>query len=255
MSSISRTSGLAAAPERTSLFTTFLDVIAFPSEAFRRISEIQRRSWILPAILCLLAPLLFYGLTLELQVKAAERAVELQRSLLPPESAQAATPVLDRMSQPGFLLLTSGGRTVVGLAISWAIAIILIYFATSLAGADLSLTRLWPVVPWTWLPFAFRDLTQTAWSMANNHLIRYPGLSYLFVTGDVMVDQRNIWVAASSRLDLFTLWHTILVFVIFRKLARLHIFPAFVLTLLYAVISIGLRLLPLALSSALSTTG
>ena len=245
----------SATPERVNLFTTFIDVIASPGKAFRRISEVQRRSWILPAVLCLLAPLLYYALTLNLQVAAAARIVEIQRSLLPPDSAQAATPVLDRMTQPGFLLLSAGARTVLGLAVSWAIATTLIYFSASLAGADLAIARLWPVVPWTWLPFAIRDLTQLVWTLANGKLIRYPGLSYFFATGDLMADQRNLAMAATSHLDLFTLWHACLIYVIFRALARLSAFSAFLLTLLYAAISIGFRLLPLVLSRSLSPTG
>lgn len=239
-------------PAPASLLSNFIDVIAAPATAFRRISAHHQRSWWLPALLSVIAPLLTLWLTRVLVAAEAQKQIDIQISTMPPEQIEASRPMLERFSSPEMLFATGAGMLIIGLLLAWLIAAVLIFFGASLSGSDLKIGRVWPVVVWSWLPFALRGFVQAGWSAVNNSLIAYPGLSYFLATGDTAADQQNMLLAAAAQVDLLALWHVILVYVIFRHVARLGGGGSFILTLLYAAISIGLRLLPVLLGSALT---
>ncbi len=223
-------------PLAGNLLTTFIDMIAAPAQAFRRISERQQRSWWLPAFLALVGPLLYLWLNVDRTVALAQRQLQLQLSTIPPDQAEAARSMAERFTQPRTVLLTGSIGTVLSLLI--------LYFGSALFGAMPKAQTLWPAVVWSWLPFALRGFLQTGWSLANQALIQYQGLSYFVATGDVAADSQRPLFVALSQIDLFSLWHVVLVYVLLRVVVRLGSGGAFSLTLLYALLNIGLRVLP-----------
>ena len=237
---------------KISLFTTFIDMIVAPAKAMVRVSTIQRRSWLLPALLCVLSLVLALWVSRDLLAAEALQQVKMQMSNMPPEQAEAAQPMLDRMMSPVTLFATGAITGVIGLALGWLISMVLLYFGASLLGADVKFSGLWPAVIWTWLPFAFRGFVQTAWTAVNDQLVHYSGLAYFFASGDVAADQRNMGFVAASQVDLFAVWHLLLVYVLLRNVTQLRTSSALILTLVYAVINLALRVLPVLLGTALS---
>jgi hypothetical protein len=75
-------------------------------------------------------------------------------------------------------------------------------------------------------------------------MIEQPGLSFLVATGDVLQDARNPFYLVLGRLDIFWLWHLLLVVLGLSVAARMGRGKSLLLTLLYAVLTLGLTVLP-----------
>ncbi|RME84702.1 MAG: hypothetical protein D6775_04655 [Caldilineae bacterium] len=237
------------------IITNLIDLIAAPKQALQRVGLRNTRSWVFPALLCLLGGFLYLWITLDEQIALATRQAEIRLSTLPPEQVEAARPMLERLTRPGFMLGSGTVSMAVGLVAGWILALGILYFGTAIASGPIKAGSLWSALVWTWTPFALRSFLQAAWAAVNNAMVRYPGLSYFVASGDVAADQRNPLYLAASQVDLFALWHLVLVYLLLRVLGRLGGFGAFILTLLYAGISVGARLLPVLVGSALSPAG
>jgi len=241
-----------SAPAPASLLVNFIEIIAAPSQALRRISAHHRRSWWLPALFAIAAAILYLWLTRHFAAELAIRQIELQLGAMPPEQAEAARPMIERFQTPEFIFFSGSGVLLIGLILAWLLSSVLIYFGASLTGARMSMQQVWPAVVWAWLPFALRGALQSAWAAVADHMILYPGLSYFVATGDTAADQTRPLFNLAGQVDLFALWHLWLVYLIFRHIARSSSGAALLLTLLYAAINLGLRLLPALAGGAFS---
>jgi len=236
------------------VLNTLVDMIANPGLAFQRLVQYPQRSWWLPLLLALFAPLLYLWLNLDRTVEQARQQLELQLSSMPADQVETARTMAERFMQPNAMMISGVISALLALAVGLGISMLILYFGSALFGASPKGSELWPAVAWTWLPFALRGFVQSAWSLANQALIHYPGLSYLVATGDLAADSRNLLFVALSQIDLFSLWHAVLVYILLRVVTRLSNGSALVLTVFYAIINIALRLLP-AFASGLFSLG
>jgi hypothetical protein len=209
---------------------------------------------VLPTVLLVITMVAAVILTGPLTVVQAQRAVQQQLAELPPETVEMARSQIERFQDPQVLLATAIGTGLLGLFLSWLVASAILYFSIVIAGGDAAFNSVFATLPWTWLPFALRDVVQTGWVLYRNSLVANPGLSYLVSTGKPTEDAANLLYNALGRVDLFTLWHLVLVFVVLRVLPRFSKGKALVLVLLYAALSVGLRLLPVLLGRALTVS-
>ena len=234
-------------PSAVSLLVTLVDR---PATALAEIAAYPRWRWLLPVILLIGAMIASIVLTGPLTVEQAQQAVQQQLATLSAEQAEMARAQIARLQQPQVLLATAIGTGLIGLLLSWLMASAILYFGVLIAGGDVSFTGLFATLPWTWLPFALRDVVQTGYILYKNELIANPGLSYFVSTGKPVEDAGNLLYNALARVDLFTLWHLALVFVVLWVLPRFSKGKAFVLVLVYAALSLGLRLVPALLVRA-----
>ncbi|MCX7852467.1 MAG: YIP1 family protein [Caldilineales bacterium] len=231
-------------PQPVSPFHNLVDIIAAPATALRRIGATQPRSWWFPALLAVAGGLLYLGVTLDELAAETARQMQIQLGAMPAEQAEAARPLIERFNSPVFLFASGAVGILLGLIAAWLLAAGLLYFGAAILGASLPFNRWWAPVVWTWVPFGLRGFVQAAWSLVNGSLIRYNGLAYLVASGDSTADQANPLFALASQMDLWTLWHGVLVYLLLRTAARLGRGSAIALTLFYAVVSLGLRVLP-----------
>jgi len=234
-------------PFAVSLLVSLLDR---PATALAEIAAYPRWRWVLPVILLIGAMIASTVLTGPLTVEQTQQAVQQQLANLPAEQAEMVRAQIARLQQPQVLLATAIGTGLMGLLLSWLMASAILYFSVLIAGGDVSFTGLFATLPWTWLPFALRDVVQTGYIVYKNELIANPGLSYFVSTGKLVEDAGNLLYNAVARVDLFTLWHLALVFVVLWVLPRFSKGKAFVLVLVYAALSLGLRLVPALLVRA-----
>jgi hypothetical protein len=225
-------------------FHNLVDIIAAPGTALQRIGTVQPRSWWFPALLAVAGGLLYLGVTLDDVAAEAARQMQIQLGTMPAEQAEAARPLIERFSSPVFLFASGGVSILLGLVVSWLMAAGLLYFGAAILGTSVPFGRWWAPVIWTWVPFALRSLVQSAWSLVNAAVIRYNGLAYLVASGDTAADQTNPLFALAAQLDLWALWHGVLVYLLLRTMARLGRGSALALTLFYAAVALGLRVLP-----------
>ncbi len=231
-----------------SCLVNFWDILTAPDLALKRVSEVQPRSWWLPALLSLVTPLLYLGFTMDMQIEQARKAAALTLSKLPAEQVEAARPLIARMTQPQAIFLSATGGVALGLVLSWALSILILYFGIALLGSSVGAGGLWAAIVWTWVPLALRPLVQLAWSLHAGALVLYPGLSRFVAVGNPMEDQRNPLFVAASQIDLFALWHIILIYVLLRVVGRLGRGRSIALALLYALAQVGVRVLPTAIA-------
>ena len=234
-------------PFAVSLLVSLIDQ---PATALAEIAAYPRWRWVLPVILLIGAMIASTVLTGPLTVEQTQQAVQQQLATLPAEQAEMARAQIARLQQPQVLLATAIGTGLIGLLLSWLMASAFLYFSVLIAGGDVSFTGLFATLPWTWLPFALRDVVQTGYILYKNELIANPGLSYFVSTGKLVEDAGNLLYNVLARVDLFTLWHLALVFVVLWVLPRFSKGKAFVLVLVYAALSLGLRLAPALLVRA-----
>ena len=110
---------------------------------------------------------------------------------------------------------------------------------------------LFATLPWTWLPFGLRHIVQTGWMLYRNRLVANPGLSYFVSTGKPTEDAANVLFNVLGHVDLFAVWHLVLIYVVLRVVPRFGKAKALVLVSLYAALNLGLRLLPTLLGRSL----
>lgn len=228
-----------------------VDLVDRPAAALGEVAARPRWRWLLPAMLAIAAIVALAIVSSPLAAEQAQQAMQQQLAQLSAEQAEMAGQWIDRFQQPAVLLATTIGTGLLALVLSWLIAAVILYFATLIAGGDVTFGALFATLPWIWLPFALRDGLQAVYVLVKGALIANQGLSYLVSTGNAVDDAGNLWYNVLSRIDLFTIWHLVLVGVVLCLLPRFSRGKAFFLVLIYAVVSLGLRLIPSLLSSAL----
>lgn len=236
-------------PQPASMLVNLRDIIAAPARTLTRVSTVQTRTWWLPALLAALTPILHTALTLDMQTELARKMTQLQLAEIPPEQAEAAQAMMERMTQPAFLLGMGALQSVIGLIFAWILAMILLYFGIALLASPPRVNGLWAAVAWTWIPLALRPLAQLGWELATGQPIIYHGLSYFVATGDMLADAKNPLFALASFLDPFALWHLALIYVLARSVGKLGRGGGLFLTLFYALVQAGVRVLPVLLSA------
>ncbi|MFZ2487526.1 MAG: YIP1 family protein [Anaerolineae bacterium] len=230
----------------------FLGVIDRPRTTLANVLAHPRGKWLLPLVLCLAATIFMLWATAdEASVLAArQQAVALQSMQgqlqdMTQAQQQQLRDQMARFSSPSMLMLIGSLTSAIGLLLSWLIGAAMIYFGLTIGGTELRFPPLLAALSWTWLPFAFRDLFSAVWNLITGVLMVNPGLSYFVSTGDTLSDQANpLWLLA-SQVDLFWLWHLVLIYALVKAVRPQH--SAWGLTLLYALLYLAVRVGPAAL--------
>ena len=241
---------MAETERRPNSFSLLVSLIDRPAKALAEIAAHPRWRWVLPVLLLVGAMIASAVLSSPLTTEQAQRVVEQQLAALPAEQAEMARTQVARLQQPAVMLAMSIGAGLLGLILSWLLASAILYFSVLISSGDVNFNGLFATLPWIWLPFALRDVVQTGYILYRNALIVNPGLSYFASTGKPVEDAQNLLYNVLGHADLFTLWHLGLVFAVLWVLPRFSKGKAFVLMLVYAALSLGLRLLPALLGRA-----
>lgn len=243
--SVARRSSLALLP----------GIVDEPAKTMSEVAAHPRWRWVLPLVLILAGLALSIALSGPLQVKEAVRQMneqlQSQLSQVPAEQAEAARAQVARFTQPIFILGASALGRLVALALAWVLAAAILYFSGLIVGADLTFGGLFAMVPWAWLPFALRDMAQGVFAAITGSLLVNPGLSPLVAQANMRANAANPVYQILAHIDLFTAWHLVLIYAALRGGASLERSKAFWLTVIYAVLSIALRIIPGLVSGAL----
>lgn len=216
-----------------------------------------RWRWLLPALLCLAASAFLLLVSAEelsqqalLQQGVAMQALEDQMQEMTEAQQAQLRQQMATFTSPLILGLTGLATGAVALFIGWLLGAGVVYFGLAISGEAVLYASLVAAFSWTWLPFALRDLVSAGWTLATGVVRTNPGLSYFVATGDALADARNpLWLLAGA-IDLFWLWHIVLVYALI-KAARPR-GGAVALTIVYIFIYLVVRLAPAMLASRLS---
>jgi len=229
-------------PTRTNVLVDLIDIIAAPGQALRRIN-FYPRSWWLPALLSILTSLLLLWVNLDFLLAAAQRQAQNQlgNQNLSPEQLETTRAMMERFMQPNFMLLQGAIGILLGLLFAWALSTLIIYLSASIGGANPKASSMWALILWTWIPFVIRNLVYSAFGMFTEAFVRSPGLSYFISTGNLAEDQKNPLYVAAAQVDIFSLWHVVLIYILLRVAIAMGRGSAIVITLFYVLVNVGLR--------------
>jgi hypothetical protein len=104
---------------------------------------------------------------------------------------------------PVFLYIMPMIGSLTGLWLGWLLLAALLHFGSTLLGGRGSMQSALNVVAWASLPFAVRDLLRVIFMLAAGHAILSPGLSGFTSTPGFLSQ-------LLARLDIFLIWHVIL---------------------------------------------
>lgn len=229
-----------------------LGLIDRPREALGYVGKSPGRRWVAPALITLGALLLLNIVSAPLVAQEAQELVRQQLSTLPASQAEEAMSQVATFSSPLFMALTAILGGFLALVIGWLIRSGTLFFIFSLVGNESDFRQIFSLTLWAWLPLAFRDLVKSAYILINGRLILHPGLAFLLANGARTQDLSNFLYSFLSSLDIFLLWHLILIALGAKAIAHLPSRQATWATLGYWAVTTPLALIPTLVSSLLS---
>ncbi len=208
-----------AKPVKKNVFTLLLGVFFRPKATFGYLKNNHKRAWWLPALLVVLltvAPLW-----------AASRPSPAAQTM-PPGKIEMVTSVDPRImegvaSEPSPSALASGGLnllkfggTMLGTIVAWLLWGGALYLASVFLGRSSSFGQMFRLAVWTWLPYGLRGLVQTVYILTTGGTIANAGFSGFIidksVTSLIPPGPGQLALASIlSRVDVFMIWHVLLV--------------------------------------------
>jgi hypothetical protein len=225
-------------------------IVDRPTDALAQVTATPQRRWLLPTFLIILSIAVYLAFAAPYLQKATLEAARLQLNTMPADQAAAAEQQMARFTSLPMITGSTAVTALIGTLISWLVAAALLYFTTLISGEDITFGQMFSLAPWLWLPYALQGFVQAAWVAVQRGLILAPGLSGLVTTGNLVEDSRNLTFALLSRIDLFALWHVVLVYAGLRGLTRMGATKAVVLTVIYAALSLAVHLAPTLIARA-----
>lgn len=247
----------ATSPVQKPLVSLLIGIIDRPRSTFEQVLAYPRWKWAVPAVLSLLAVAILLAVSARLLAEQAAQQQALAFSQIQDQlegmteaQREQVRQQMGMLSSPIAVAALTGATRAIGLFIGWAIGTLIIYFGLVLGGLEIRFGALLTGYSWSTLPFVVRDLADAALVAASGALRVNPGLSYFVATGDLLADTGNpLWVLA-GQIDLFFLWHIVLIYALIRAARPRG--GAIGLTLIYTLIYLALRVLPAVLAAQLS---
>jgi len=230
------------------LWQLFFGIIDRPAATFQAVTA--RSKWYLWA-----APLLALSLSLVILVVVqtpysldlAQQAAESQLAQMPEDQVEAARAGMGMMMSLPVMLATGIGFGILFMIVGLLAQTTLLYFTALVSGGELTFGAMFRMSVWSRIPMALSALVQAGFTTFAGRLIQYPGLSFLVATGDLIQDSRNPLFVLLGGLDLFWVWHLLLVGLGVAGVAHISRGKALILTLVYAVLALAITVLPMLL--------
>lgn len=240
--------------ERRSNLSLLPGIVDQPGRTMAQLLAYPRLRWALPALLCVLSLIVLLAVSAPYMAQEAQNQQALALQRIQPQledmtqsQRQQMEQMMTRFSSPGVVLGIALATGLLGIAMAWMVGAGILYFALAVSGRDLRVGQVFGAFSWTWPPFALRDLVSAGWVYFTQQLIVNPGLSYFLSSGDTLADAQDPrWIVAGY-FDLFVLWHVVLVYFLVRATARRG--GGVALTILYALVSLVLRVAPRLLAA------
>jgi len=171
--------------------------------------------WLAPVLIILVATIIVTvvsaPLLSELSRQQAEEQMQAQMASIPEEQAEQVRSTMDTFTSPLFVGAMGIAFTVLGLILTWLFRGALLFFIGYLLGTDNRYIQMVTLVLWAWLPFALRDLVQAIYVLLNGQLAINKGLSFLVASGDQAQNAGNLLYGFLGQIDVFLVWHLLLV--------------------------------------------
>lgn len=239
-------------PEKRSSWYLLSSLVDRPGAALAVIVASPRRRWVLPVILAWLVTIASAVTSAPYLAAQAKQQMASVLNAIPADQLAQVQSQMGMIQSPLFVGATAAVTGIVGLLVGWLVQSALLYFGALIAGGEVEFRRIFAAAPWLGLPLVLGIAVETVHTLVKRQLIVNPGLSYLVSSGKPMTDARTPAYVALSSVTLFWLWHLFLVYTLLRVAPKLGRGTAFTLTILYAALTVGVRVGLAALSGALT---
>jgi hypothetical protein len=237
--------------EKMNVLQLLVSTIDRPAVTMSYVGQKPGWAWVTPALLVLVGLVAFSVVTAPYASELALRQAQQQMASLPPQQAEQAAAQVERFTSPPMIAGFSIIGGLVTLAVIWLLSAGVLYFLGLVAGGEASFAQSFAILTWSWLPYSLRNLVMAAYVTYSGKLLN-PGLSSLVATGDQAKDAANWLYGLLSQVDLFYLWHLILVIVGLVAVGRLSKTKATVVGLIYLAVSTALSLVPVFVGTLVS---
>ncbi len=209
----------AMKPAKKNVFVLLLGVLFRPKTTFGYLKDNHKKAWWLPALLILL-------LTIAPLWAASRPSPAAQ--VMPPDKMEMVTNVDPSMlegmpSESSTSALASGGLNLLefggallGTFAAWLLWGGALYLASVFLGRSSSFGQMFRLAVWTWLPYGLRGLAQAIFILMTGEAIVNAGFSGFIldksVTSLIPPGPGQLALASIlSRVDIFMIWHVLLV--------------------------------------------
>lgn len=177
-----------------------------PRKAFQEIASESRATWLTPMLILTITAILVVIVAGYLRSRAAmmgEIPLPPDWEFWTPEMQNNYMQAQQATQGPTFVYIIPMVGSVTGLWLGWLLLAALLHFGSTLLGGRGSMQSALNVVAWASLPFAVRDILRIIFMLAAGHAILSPGLSGFTSTPGLLSQ-------LLTRLDIFLIWHVIL---------------------------------------------
>jgi hypothetical protein len=147
----------------------------------------------------------------EVSRQQAEQQIESQMPSMSGEQEEQVARSIATFTSPLFLAATGIALGTLGLVLTWLFRGALLFFISYLFGTDNPYIQMVTLVLWTWLPFALKNLVEAIYVIINGQLPVHRGLSFLVASADQVQNAGNLFYGLLAQIDLFLVWHLVLV--------------------------------------------
>ncbi len=232
-----------AAPERIRFGAALAGIVDRPMETLQRVYQHARGAWVGPLLIVIAAMLCLSVVSAPYAAELARAQVEQQVRGLSQAQADQVRAAMTRLT-PAVMSVSAAAGSLLSVGIALLVSSGVLYFAGLLVGAELNFAPLLTVMAWCWLPFALQSLTQAALIIYRRGLIVNKGLSWLVSVGESTKDRANFLYYLLGYVEIFALWHLVLIWAGARGAGKVSRTQAFLMTLAYAILTIGLGWIP-----------
>ncbi len=252
----------AVRPVKKNVFALLVGVFIRPKATFGYLKDNHKKAWWLPALLIVLltvAPLW-----------AAARPTSA--TAMPPEKMEMVTSVDPRMFEgmasesPVAAPASSGlnplklGGAILGTFAAWLLWGGALYLASVFLGRSSSFGQMFRLAVWTWLPYGIRGLVQTIYILMTGNAIVNAGLSGFVidkgVTSLIPSGPGQLALASIlSRVDIYMIWHVLLVSVALMAFTNLMRRKALTATLAIWIVFALVGIIPAIFGGMVSGIG
>jgi hypothetical protein len=224
-------------------------IVGWPRSTLQAIGEQPRHRWLLPLILMIVGIVCWSVVSAPYTAQEAVKQMQKQATTMPPEQAQAVQEQMKTFASPVFLGVTTAvSRLLISLLV-WALFTGALYFIGLVAGGEATYGQVFAVIAWSWIPYILRDFIQAGYIFATRQLIKTSGLSALVATGDQTKDAANLVYGLLAQVDIFLLWHLLLIGLGIAALNRFGRGKTLFVVAIYLLIVLGVALIPSLIAS------
>ena len=181
-------------------------ILTRPRNAFLEMTSESRSTWLTPMLVLTVTAILVVIVAGYLRTRAAMMGeIQLPRDwqYWSPEMQNNYMQAQQATQGPVFMYVMPMIGSLTGLWLGWLMLAGLLHFGSTLLGGRGSMQGALNIVAWASLPFAIRDLLRIVFMLSAGHTITSPGLSGFLASP-------GFFAQLLTRLDLFLIWHVIL---------------------------------------------